>query len=110
MKHSMLPGMLVLLVMLSSCAQKEMINTGATPPQFAQEKTSGAVAVPDLPEPDEIVNGLNAFSFDLARVLDVPERNSFVSPLSISAALAMTYAGAEGKTAGEMQKALHYGP
>ncbi len=37
-----------------------------------------------------------------------PESNLFVSPYSISVALAMTYAGARGETADEMANALRY--
>ncbi|MEA2749594.1 MAG: hypothetical protein QOI41_3737, partial [Myxococcales bacterium] len=36
-------------------------------------------------------------------------RNVFLSPHSVSAALAMTYAGAHGQTRDEMKKALHFG-
>lgn len=36
------------------------------------------------------------------------EQNLFLSPHSVSIALAMTYAGARGSTAGEMKNALHF--
>ncbi|NGM68380.1 serpin family protein [Natronolimnobius sp. AArcel1] len=39
---------------------------------------------------------------------DDPESNLFLSPYSISVALAMTYAGARGETAAEMADALRY--
>ncbi len=49
----------------------------------------------------------NAFALDLYQQLG--EGNLFFSPYSISSALAMTYAGARGKTAEEMARALHFG-
>ena len=53
----------------------------------------------------------NAFGYDLfQRVVDSNQgKNVFLSPYSISSALAMTYAGARGKTAREMAAALRYG-
>ncbi|HEY4240426.1 MAG TPA: serpin family protein [Kofleriaceae bacterium] len=54
-----------------------------------------------------IVAGSNAFGFELwARVRALPG-NLAISPASISTALAMTYAGARGETAKEMQRVLH---
>lgn len=45
-----------------------------------------------------------AFALDLLRTLSQanPSRNIFVSPLSISSALAMVYLGAKGDTAAQM--------
>jgi serine protease inhibitor len=48
------------------------------------------------------------FATDLYAKLRDKERNLFLSPLSISTALAMTYAGARGQTALEMAKTLHF--
>lgn len=56
-------------------------------------------------------NAINAFALDLYSQLasgDANAKNLFFSPYSISTALAMTYAGAEGKTAEEMAKVLHF--
>ena len=51
---------------------------------------------------------INGFAFDLyGRVTQEPG-NAFFSPASISTALTMTYAGARGKTAGEMRQTLRY--
>jgi len=47
-----------------------------------------------------------AFAIDLYRKLG--EGNVFFSPYSVSSALAMTYAGAKGKTAEEMARVLHF--
>jgi len=49
-----------------------------------------------------------AFGFDLYRNLTGIEGNLFLSPYSISTALAMTWAGARGRTGVEMAEVLHY--
>jgi serpin B len=50
----------------------------------------------------------NAFALDLYARLRSGDGNRFLSPWSISAALAMTYAGARGPTAAEMARTLHF--
>ena len=61
------------------------------------------------PEVGELAAGNSAFAFDLYQVLrQGGEGNLFYSPYSISAALAMTYAGARGETEREMAETLHY--
>lgn len=57
-----------------------------------------------------IVKGNTAFAIDLYSLLKNEEGNLFFSPYSISAALAMTYGGARGNTAKEMQETLHFPP
>ncbi|MFZ3069573.1 MAG: serpin family protein [Anaerolineaceae bacterium] len=49
----------------------------------------------------------NAFALDLYQQLSTQEGNLFYSPYSIYQALLMTYAGAEGNTASQMESALH---
>ena len=57
------------------------------------------------------VKGNNQFAIELYKQLTQDKNtNFFVSPYSISSALAMTYAGAKGKTAEEMAKVLHFAP
>ena len=64
---------------------------------------------PEAPDFGPVVQGNNAFAFDLyAKLRTGHEGNLFFSPYSISAALAMTYAGASGNTAAEMAKTLHF--
>ncbi len=59
-------------------------------------------------EPPKIANSINAFAADLHPRLAKDEKGSFFcSPLSISAALTMTSAGARGVTLEEMEKVLH---
>lgn len=55
-----------------------------------------------------LVDGNNAFAWDLYAALQAEDGNLFFSPYSISTALAMTYAGARGKTAQEMAAVLHF--
>ena len=51
----------------------------------------------------------NAFALALyAKLRAEDQGNLFLSPYSISTALAMTYAGAKGKTAAEMAEVLHF--
>ena len=49
----------------------------------------------------------NAFAVDLYARLAAEDGNVFVSPFSVHAALAMTYAGARGQTAEQMATTLH---
>jgi len=53
------------------------------------------------------VRGNTAFALDLYAKLRTGEGNLFFSPMSISTALGMTYAGARGETAREMSAVLH---
>jgi serpin B len=55
-----------------------------------------------------IVSGSNRFALDLYQQLRSEEGNLFFSPTSMSIALAMTHAGAEGQTESEIMKTLHF--
>ena len=72
----------------------------------------GAVADPRpgdrVPDRKAVVQGHNEFALDLYGRLSAEPGNLFVSPYSISTALAMTYAGARGPTAEEMGRTLHF--
>jgi serpin B len=73
--------------------------------------TDSAPGEPRVPAEDlkALVEGNNAFAIDLYKKLAEKEAgNIVISPYSISTALAMTYAGARGKTADEMRKVLHF--
>ncbi|KPL09079.1 hypothetical protein AMJ85_07220, partial [candidate division BRC1 bacterium SM23_51] len=73
----------------------------------AMPRTSSA----ETPSADlkAVVNGNTRFAVDLySKLKDAEEGNLFLSPLSISTALAMTYGGARGNTAKEMAEALHF--
>ncbi len=55
-----------------------------------------------------IIEGNNKFALGLYRVLQGRQGNLFLSPYSISTALAMTYAGACGTTQEQMAKTLQF--
>ncbi len=54
------------------------------------------------------VENNNKFSFELFSKVSNLNENLFISPFSVSSALAMTYEGAKGKTRKEMAKTLHF--
>ncbi|HHY63900.1 MAG TPA: serpin family protein [Clostridiaceae bacterium] len=59
---------------------------------------------------NSVVDGNNQFAFDIFKALNEEdsENNIFISPMSISSALAMAYNGAEGSTKEAMEKALGF--
>jgi serpin B len=59
-------------------------------------------------EQETIVKGNNEFALELYAKLRDGEGNLFLSPYSISTALAMTYAGAGGETGSQMARVLHF--
>jgi serine protease inhibitor len=104
------PGVLVTLAALAAalwvgCARKpdkppEPDLPPAERPARADEANEADVAA--------VARGNNAFALDLHRRLAAEDANLFFSPLSVSTALGMAYAGARGETAAEMARALHY--
>src|ERR1700737_271771 len=65
---------------------------------------------PVVPAADKraVVDANTAFALDLYAHLRSRPGNLFLSPYSISTALAMTYAGARDQTADQMAKVLHF--
>jgi len=61
-----------------------------------------------FPVSSETVKNNNQFAFGLYNKLDKDNKNVFLSPYSISTALAMTYTGAKAKTAECMEKVMHF--
>ena len=92
-------------LLLSLCA------TGCEPPVATTEPPPPVVALePPVPvspaDAQAFVEGGNRFAIDLYKALAAEKGNVVCSPYSVSAALAMTYAGARGQTATEMAKVL----
>ena len=58
-------------------------------------------------DPKEAASSSNSFAADLYQKLKSTEGNLFFSPYSISSALGMTYGGAAGETAAQIQKVTH---
>ncbi len=69
---------------------------------------TGTLAAPQDADPEALVRGNNTFALDLYGELRAQEGNLFFSPFSISTALAMTYGGARGSTAAQMEQVLHF--
>lgn len=85
---------LVAILMVSGCTQvtEPADDTGWTPEGV-----------------DIVVEANNRFALDFySNLRDKEEGNMFFSPYSISTALAMTYEGARGQTAEEMQSVFHF--
>jgi len=68
------------------------------------------ITTPQVSQSDEqtLVDGNNAFAFNLYQSLKKDSGNLLFSPFSISMALAMTYAGARTQTEAQMADVLHY--
>jgi len=71
---------------------------------------SATVAPAQTPADDvkTVVRGNNEFALDLYAKLRADDGNLFISPYSVSTALAMTWAGARGETARQMSEVLHF--
>lgn len=60
------------------------------------------------PQQPPLTASLNSFAFKLLKGLEKDDKNTFFSPLSVSAALAMVLAGAEGQTEKELKNNLDF--
>lgn len=94
-------SLLALPLLLTACPAPDPEELCDVDPQRAVDGADPEVAA--------VVDGNAAFALDLHRHLAAGGGNVFTSPFSISAALAMTYAGARGATATEMHDTLQVG-
>ena len=98
-----------LLIYFTGCSAIAGVMPGGSNSQVLESKIPRAEAsAPAGNDLDQLTAGNRAFAMDLYHRLETREGNLFYSPFSISSALAMTYAGAEGKTAEEMANVFHF--
>lgn len=76
---------------------------------LAAAMAEGEAAFLSQSDLERAAQAVNRFALDLYRHFQREQGNLFLSPLSISMALAMTFAGARGSTAEEMANVLHLG-
>jgi len=111
-RHQILSMTIVIVVIfLTGCNSsnaKRLIDSPKAAEVVKSEKdriTTPSVSKSDL---SELTDGNKNFALDLYQQLREEEGNLFFSPYSISLALAMTYAGAQGETEKQMASVLHY--
>ncbi|MBN1163116.1 MAG: serpin family protein [Candidatus Krumholzibacteriota bacterium] len=82
--------------LLPACGERAVQPSAYTPPRVLTGSEN------------ELVHSANGFGFDLFRAVsqEYPEENIFISPLSVSMALGMTYNGADGSTREAMESVL----
>ncbi len=115
MKQTILRSAGVLLF-ASSCALAACSDDDAKTGDGPDVRTARSALPRDLSpnvsaeDQAELVRGNTAFAIDLYQTLrkEAPAESLFLSPHSISTALAMTYAGARGATETEMASTLHF--
>ncbi|HUT92257.1 MAG TPA: serpin family protein [Thermoguttaceae bacterium] len=99
-----------LMLDAAALAVSEPVEGIADPPLWGDAEVAdfGVGADLDQHSAAAVARSINAFALDLYAQLQAAEGNLFFSPLSISTALAMTYAGARGETASQMADVLHF--
>ncbi len=110
-----IPSILPILL-LAACGEPEWVPADTAAPDETFETLRSDVAreldpVTTQEDQDLVAEGINAFAFDLFHQLSdaTPEDESiFFSPLSLTTALSMTWAGARGDTEAQMAEVLHY--
>ncbi len=109
MKILISSALVILLIGLSACtptAPGESIQaTGMILQSEIQREQSPEIAPADI---SSLTDGNSVFAFNLYKLLSKDDGNLFYSPYSISAALAMTYAGARGDTEKQMADTLQF--
>jgi serpin B len=94
---------LALLAPLAACT-----DPAVDLPEVRSELDRDLAPAVTAAERDQLVEGNTEFAAAIYRRAAAERGNLFMSPHSMSIALAMTYAGAQGDTATEMAGALHF--
>jgi serpin B len=109
MKKAIILALVVMLIGLAACTPTAPGNTiqatGMTLKSDKQREQSPEVAPSDI---SSLTDDNGVFAFNLYKLVSQEEGNLFYSPYSISAALAMTYAGARGDTEKQMADTLQF--
>lgn len=103
-RRAVLASIVILAVSFTSCGGSGSIAEARSENERITDPDVSDAAL------NELVQGNSGFAFDLYRTLREDGGNLFFSPYSISAALAMTYAGARGETEQEMAETLNFLP
>lgn len=98
-----LPAFLASSLLLAACSRHHDPRHTTTPPPTADAQPQVDVDV----DVATLAEASNAFGFDLYQHLRTQPGNLAMSPVSISIALGMTWGGARGDTATQMQQTLH---
>jgi len=103
----------MILLLLACTSGKPGDDSGPTSLPPPGERVSGTGTYDSSPDVDEATvlantESMRGFALDLFRELPGSDTNRFTSPYSVSIALAMTYAGANGATETQMAEALHF--
>jgi len=103
---------IVVIVLALVLLSPVIASIGGTQPAAGEvlQSDKERITSPDVLTDEQalLVEGNSAFAFELYQALRGEEGNLFYSPYSISLALAMTYAGANGETAQQMADTLHF--
>jgi serpin B len=109
MKKLIMLALVIVLIGLVACTPTALGDsikaTGMTLKSEKQREQSPEVALSDI---SSLTDGNGVFAFNLYKLVSEEEGNLFFSPYSISAALAMTYAGARGETEEQMADTLRF--
>lgn len=109
--RSIICSSVAILAVISFAACTSDNNSNDPKPGEELKSSKQRVINPDVPSSDilDLSEGNTEFAFDLYQELTQKEENNiFFSPLSISIALAMTYAGSLGETKAQMADVLHF--
>ncbi|HET6416579.1 MAG TPA: serpin family protein [Polyangiales bacterium] len=103
-------SLVLLALSLTYCSSSTPEEAGEAGPGKLVESSKARITTPDASsqEVGQLARDNAAFAWDFYREAAKPGENLFLSPHSISVALAMTWAGARRETEAEMADAMHF--